>query len=53
MSDDLCVVNRGKHRAGQEYGDDANDERRKGPAPRQPQNNHGHDRDYGGPGKNG
>jgi hypothetical protein len=51
MSDDFGMVNRGKHRAGEEYGDDADDERRKSPAPRQHQNDEGYDWDYGGPGK--
>ena len=51
VRDDLGVVNRAEHGAGEQGRDDANDRRRKRPAPGQPQVQDGHDRHHDCPGK--
>ena len=53
MGDDLSVVNRGEHRAGEKDGNDADDKRWKRPTPPERQDHDGHNRDDRGPGKDG
>ena len=53
MGDNLSVVDRGEHGAGEKDGYDADDEWRKHPTPAQRQDHDGHNRDDRGPGKDG